>query len=332
VGVTWRRWGLGRAAAGAGAVCVLAATAAGAQSVAGGPEALRGVPGSGTFTFAGKSNLGFVKGTVTTTVVPASITPGQPYRATMKLSWTETIQAPNHCNPGTIPGQTHPNYGAFPLVSPVRPGHGEDLLNHPQIVDAAGNVTNVWGDNVTTCGAIDTVRQTDSYEALVSGSLTKSYTPSCVAPYPSAGTDIVGSLGPDGTYDGTFAVLTIGGAECTSAAAPAGGTTTTDTFTAAGQVKPHAVAVPANRTRAEITLRWTKPTDRFTVAGVALTPKRRTSSVSRADKLKITFFARTGTSLGVRIENLAPGRLTYRIVATKVSGKATVRTKTVLKS
>ena len=97
-------------------------------------------------------------------------------------------------------------------------------------------------------------------------------------------------------------------------------------------MKPHAIAVPANRKTAEITLRWAKPTDRFTVAGVVLTPKRKTSSVSQADKLKITFFSRTGTSLGVRITNLSPGKLTYRIVATKLTGKATVRTKVALKA
>ena len=301
---------------------------AGARSTSGIAD-LRPAAGSGTLTFSGKGTFGTVKGTVTTKVVPSSITPGEPARFTMEISWTETGQSPQ-CAPGTNPGQTHPTT-QFPLVT-IRPGHGEDLAM-PRIVDAVGDVTVVWGDGVLTCGATDTFRQTDSYDARVSGSLTKSYIPSCVAPYPSAGTNVFGNLGPDATYEGTFATLSIGGADCTGAAAP--GTpaqTSTDTFTSAGQVKPHAVAVPANRKTAEITLRWAKPTDRFTVAGVVLTPKRKTSSVSQADKLKITFFARTGTTLGVRITNLSPGKLTYRIVATKITGKATVKTKVALKA
>jgi hypothetical protein len=334
VSASGTRWGLTRAAAGAAAACVLAATAALAQPYAEGPAALRAVTGSGMFSFTGKGTFGTVKGTVKTTVTPAVITPGQPYSMTMQLSWTETGQS-STCSPGTIEGQTH-TQSQFPLVSPVRPGHGEDLVDTSHIVDAVGDTTVVWGDNVTTCGATDTVRQTDSYDVRVDGSETKGYnpTPSCVAPYPSAGTNVVGNLGPDATFEGTVAVLSINGADCTGAATTAGRTAPTysDTFTAPGQAKPHAVAVPANRTHAEITLRWTKPTDRFIVAAVVLTPKRKTSAVSRGEKLKITFFARPGSSLGVRISNLSAGKLTFRVVSTKVAGKATVKTNVTLKA
>ena len=305
------------------------ASLAGARPTAGAAD-LKPVAGSGTFTFSGKGNFGTVKGTVKTTAVPSSIAPGEPVRLTMEISWTETGQAPQ-CYPGTIDGQTH-QQSQFPIVT-IRPGHGEDLAQQARVVDATGDTTVVWGDNVTTCGATDTVTQTDSYDARVSGSETKSYVPSCISPFPSAGTNVFGNLGPDATFDGTFATVSIGGADCFGTGGSVSSTqTTTDTFTAPGQAKPHAVTVPANRTKAELNLRWAKPTDRFTVAGVVLTPKRKTSAVSQSDKLKITFFARTGTSLGVRITNLSPGKLTYRIVATKVSGKATVRTKTVLKA
>ena len=105
-----------------------------------------------------------------------------------------------------------------------------------------------------------------------------------------------------------------------------------DTFNAAGQTKPHAVAVPAEKTKAEITLRWTKPGDRFTIADVVLVPKRKTASVARAEKLKITFFSLTPTSMGVRIGNLAPGKLTFRIVSKKQNGTTTVRTRAILKA
>ena len=168
---------------------------------------LRPVAGSGTLTFSGKGTFGTVKGTVTTKVVPSSITAGEPARFTMEISWTETGQSPQ-CASGTNPGQTHPTT-QFPMVT-IRPGHGEDLAM-PRIVDAVGDVTVVWGDGVLTCGATDTFKQTDSYDARVSGALTKGYVPSCVAPYPSAGTNVFGNLGPDATYEGTFATLSIGG-------------------------------------------------------------------------------------------------------------------------
>ena len=105
-----------------------------------------------------------------------------------------------------------------------------------------------------------------------------------------------------------------------------------DTFSAAGQAKPHAVAVPAAKTKAELTLRWAKPGDRFTIADVLLVPKRKTASVTQAEKLKITFFSLTPTSMGVRIGNLAPGKLTFRIVSKKQNGTTTVRTRVILKA
>jgi len=105
-----------------------------------------------------------------------------------------------------------------------------------------------------------------------------------------------------------------------------------DTFSAAGQAKPHAVAVPAAKTKAELTLRWTKPGDRFTITDVLLVPKRKTSSVAQTEKLKITFFSLTPTSMGVRIGNLAPGKLTFRIVSKKQNGTTTVRTRIILKA
>jgi len=139
-----------------------------------------------------------------------------------------------------------------------------------------------------------------------------------------------GSGDPDlSTYSMTAAYNLVRSGD--AAGVPAA-TAFTDTFSAAGQAKPHAVTVPAGKTKAEITLRWTKPGDRFTIADVVLVPKRKTASVARAEKLKITFFSLTPTSMGVRIGNLAPGKLTFRVVSKKQNGTTTVRTRVILKA
>ena len=314
------------------AVFVGATALAVARTVAG-PAALRPVPGSGEFRFSGKGSVGVAEGTVTTKVIPAAIKPSEPVRFIVDLRWTDTDQGyacPYGSGSGAVPGQT----GKIPQVTIlfIRPGHGEDLLANKGFAPPA-DTTRTMNGFTYACGPPNRITRTEGYDARVPGSTTASMKPGCYAPYPGNDAIPIAYLGPDATFEGTFATLSVGGVDCAAAATgvPAA-TAFTDTFSAAGQAKPHAVTVPATRTKAELTLRWTKPGDRFTVAGVLLVPKRKTSSVGQAAKLKITFFARTPTSLGVRITNLAPGKLTFEVVGQKVSGRATVRTHVGLKA
>lgn len=297
-----------------------------AEPLAGGTAVLRPVPGSGEFRFTGKGTFGDVTGTVTTKVIPATIKPGEPVRFIVDTTWTDTDQlssCPYGSTSGSTPSQTT-TYQQFAPTS-IRPGHGEDLLANHGIV-APADVTSRVNGSTWACGPPNHITRTEGYEARVPGSATTDYTPGCYAAYPP----LLWLVG-DPILEGTFATLSVGGVNCATGAAAAG-PAFTDSFSTAGQTKPHAVAVPARKTRAEITLRWTKPTDRFTIAGVVLTPKRTTQAAGRSEKLKITFFSVTPTSIGVRIGNLAPGKLTFRIVGKKVSGRATVRTRVVLKA
>ena len=302
-------------------------TIAGARPTAGGLDALRPVPGSGTlhFTDTDTSFGGLYTGTVTTKATPAVIKPGEPVKLVVDMKWTLTDQrSPCPYTPGVDPGQTT-KPTSYPLAT-IRPGHGEDL-SASRVIDASGAGTMRMNGNSTACGPPNTLKRAEGWDAVIPGSSTAGWAPGCYAPFPQ----ILNSLNLTATYDGTFATVSVGGVDCATGASAAG-TAFTDTFSTAGQAKPHAVAVPARKTKAEITLRWAKPGDRFTVAGVVLVPKRKTSSVGRAEKLKITFFSRTGTSLGIRITNVSQGKLSFRIVSTKVSGRTTVRTRVVLKA
>jgi len=314
------------------------ATALAVARTVAGPTSLRPVPGSGEFHFSGKTTAfgapADVVGTATTKVIPAAIKPGEPARFVVDVTYTATDQAvpcPSGSGSGTVPGQTVAD-PRFPLTS-IRPGHGGEDLFVGRVFDAPADATDRVNGQTWKCGPPNSVTRTGGYDARVPGSATAKYAPGCYAPFPSDGTPIVSYLGPDATFEGTFATLSVGGVDCAAAATgvPAA-TAFTDTFSAAGQAKPHAVAVPATRTKAEVTLRWTKPGDSFTVAGVLLVPKRKTASVGQAEKLKITFFSLTPTSVGVRISFLTPGKLTFRIVSKRVSGRTTVRTRVILKA
>jgi hypothetical protein len=311
-------------------VAGLAAVAA-AGPLAGGPEALRPVAGSGEFRFSGSTQSGTITGTATTKAVPSAIKPGEPVRFVVSVTWTETTQiapCPFGSASGSVPNQTE-KLPTFPLIS-IRAGRGEDVVTG-RVIDAPADSTARRNGVTWQCGPPNRATRTESFDARVPGSGTADYAPGCYAPAPSAGSAIVGPLGQTGTFEGTFATLSVGGAVCTGAAA-APRQTFTDTFTTSGQVRSHAVAVAPNRTRADVTLRWARPGDRFTVAGVVLAPTRKTQAAGRAQKLKITFFSRTATSIGVRITNLQQGKLTFRVVGKKVSGRATVRTRVVLKA
>ena len=314
----------------AAVVCAVfgsAAALAAAGSTAGGPATLRPVSGSGEIRFSGKGTYGVVVGTVTTKVIPSAIKPGEPVRFIVEQTWTDTDQmsaCPYGAGAGSIPSQNL-KYVEFGLVS-IRPGHGEDLTVNAISTASPGDVTGRQGATYA-CGPPNHITWTTPYDVRAPGSATAHYAPGCYT---------VNFASPLGLaynvmLEGTFATLSVGGVDCTGAVASAS-PTFTDTFSASGQTRPHAVDVPPRSTKAELTLRWTKPGDRFSVAGVLLVPKRKTSSVGQAAKLKITFFARTPTSLGVRITNLAPGKLTFQVVGQKISGRATVRTHVVLKA
>jgi hypothetical protein len=315
------------------AVATGATTLAMARPFAGGPATLQPAPGSGQFRFAGTGTSGSaIEGTATTKVVPATIKPGEAATFTVGLTWTETDQKAT-CSfgsaSGSTPGQTFKGE-TFPL-QPIRPGHGEDLLVAARVTNAPADYTGNNNASTWTCGPPNRLTRTEGYVARVSGADTAKYAAGCYAASPSAGYPAYAYLGAGATYEGTFATLSVGGVDCTGGAAPAA-TAFTDTFSAAGQAKPHAVTVPATRTKAEVTLRWAKPGDRFTIASVVLVPKRKTASVGQAEKLKITFFSVTPTSVGVRITNLAPGKLTFRVVSKKQNGTTSVRTRVILKA
>jgi len=325
----------------AAAVAVVCAVFAGATALAvartvAGPAALRPVPGSGEFHFSGKTTAfgapANVVGTATTKVIPAAIKPGEPARFVVDVTYTATDQAvpcPSGSGSGTVPGQTVAD-PRFPLTS-IRPGHGGEDLFVGRVFDAPADATDRVNGQTWKCGPPNSVTRTGGYDARVPGSATAKYAPGCYAPFPSDGTPIVSYLDPNATFEGTFATLSVGGVDCTSSAT-AGPKTFTDSFSAVGQTKPHAVAVPLAKTRAEVTLRWTKPGDRFTIANVVLVPKRKTASVTQAAKLKITFGALTPTSLSIRIGNLTPGKLTFKIVSKRLNGTTTVRTRIILKT
>jgi hypothetical protein len=309
----------------------MAAAIAIARPLADGPAALRPVAGSGQFHFTGAGTLGEVEGTAVTTVAPAAISPGEPVRFSLKLTWTETDQLAS-CNFGSDAGSTpsQPSTASrFPLTS-IRPGHGEDL-SIGRVADTAADYTGSVNGSTWKCGPPNHITRTEGYVARMSGATTSQLAAGCYAPFPSAGSAVTAYLGPHATFEGTFATLSIGGVDCTGSTSATGSPAFTDTFTTSGQAKPHAVSVPVRRSRADVTLRWAKSGNRFTVTGVTLTPKRKTSSVGQATKLKITFPFRTPTSLGVRIGNLAPGKLSFRVVGTKVVARTNVRTGVVFK-
>ena len=111
-----------------------------------------------------------------------------------------------------------------------------------------------------------------------------------------------------------------------------GGTpsTFTDTFAAAGQTKPHAVKISAATPVSVITVKWTDRRDRFDLSGIQnvrrTTAARPAAEEQTPEKLKITR-QRTATSLTVRIENLKPGSLKFKVVSKAVQTRAVVVTR-----
>ncbi len=111
---------------------------------------------------------------------------------------------------------------------------------------------------------------------------------------------------------------------------PSAPPTFTDTFTAAGQTKPHAVKITAATPVSVITVKWTDRRDRFDLSGIQnvrrTTAARPSAEEQTPEKLKITR-QRTATSLTVRIEKLKPGSLKFKVVAKAVQTRAVVVTR-----
>lgn len=103
--------------------------------------------------------------------------------------------------------------------------------------------------------------------------------------------------------------------------------TFTDTFTAPGQVKPHAVSVSERVKRARILLRWTKPSARFDIVQIKLVRRANAGTIRlKPGRLKISK-RRRATSVEVRVSRLKPGTLRFRVRANRVSGETRTTTR-----
>ena len=109
--------------------------------------------------------------------------------------------------------------------------------------------------------------------------------------------------------------------------------TFTDTFTAPGQAKPHAVTIPAATKTVDLTIRWPKAGDAFDAAGFVVVRGgkivARSPALFQAEprKLKITKLKITKTSVTIRVSRLVAGKLKFKVVAKKVSGTTKVTTR-----
>jgi hypothetical protein len=94
--------------------------------------------------------------------------------------------------------------------------------------------------------------------------------------------------------------------------------TFTDTFTAEGQGKTHAVRIAVGLKAVELRLTWKKRVNGFRVTGIRLAAPSSYRAPSAASKLKITVVRSTALSRTIRVEKLRPGTLRFRIVAKDV--------------
>ncbi|MBS1869424.1 MAG: VWA domain-containing protein [Actinobacteria bacterium] len=95
-----------------------------------------------------------------------------------------------------------------------------------------------------------------------------------------------------------------------------------DAFARAGQSKQHAVAIASKAKSAQLTLSWSSPLDRFTIAGVRIVKRGRVVAVAaRKRHLKLT--TRKGdTFLVVKVGNLTRGKLQFKVRATRIGSGA----------
>jgi hypothetical protein len=113
------------------------------------------------------------------------------------------------------------------------------------------------------------------------------------------------------------------------------GVSFSDTFTAAGQEKPHAVPLAPRLKEVKLRVAWKDSRHSFDIVDIRVV--RRGVVVARAPssfqklkpgKLKITRM-RKATSVNIRITKLKPGRLAFDVRAKDVTGRTTVKTRVV---
>ena len=148
---------------------------------------------------------------------------------------------------------------------------------------------------------------------------------------------LAGIAGPpvraDGTLSWNLTRSEAGTGSGSGAPPPPPAQTFTDTFTAPGQAKPHAVTIPAAAKTVDLTIRWPKAGDAFDAAGFVVV--RGGKVVARGPaayeaeprKLKITKLKITKTSVTIRVSRLVAGKLKFKVVAKKVSGTTKVTTR-----
>lgn len=95
-----------------------------------------------------------------------------------------------------------------------------------------------------------------------------------------------------------------------------------DAFTRAGQTRAHAVAIASKARTAQLTLSWADPADRFAMTQVRIVRRGRVvASAARVRHLRLT--TRSGaTFLVVKVGNLTPGKLQFKVRATRVGSGA----------
>lgn len=95
-----------------------------------------------------------------------------------------------------------------------------------------------------------------------------------------------------------------------------------DAFARAGQHRAHAVTIGRAARSAQLTLSWSSPLDRFTIAGVRIVKRGRVvARASRVRRLRLTV-RRGGTFLVVKVQGLIAGKLEFQVRATRVGSGA----------
>lgn len=91
-----------------------------------------------------------------------------------------------------------------------------------------------------------------------------------------------------------------------------------DTFSAAGQSKLHALTIPRGTRSVRFTLSWLNPNDSFDIGSFRIVRGGKLVGKSRVRKLKVT--KRRGASfLTVKVSRMTRGKLRFRVKASKLA-------------
>jgi hypothetical protein len=91
-----------------------------------------------------------------------------------------------------------------------------------------------------------------------------------------------------------------------------------DAFARAGQSRAHSVSLASRAKTAQLTLSWSSPLDRFTIANVRIVKRGRVVAVaSRKRHLRLTI-RRGDTFLVLKVGNLTRGKLQFSVRATRI--------------